>query len=179
MPADAALTEEMVALVDALEAAGVQPVLVGGMALVVLGSQRVTQDFDFVVPRPAPSSRILVEAMYRRKLELVTKLSPQGEVIRTVDNPRIASLKIDSERPQSVSFFARKTGLRVDLLFDFPLPARDIAGHATTVGFPSGHVRIASAPDLLRLKEIAHADRKSASDASDLEFLRTLVKRGR
>jgi len=179
MPADAALTQEMVALVDALEAAGFQPVLVGGMALVVLGSRRVTQDFDFVVPRPVPPSTILVETMYRRKLELVTKLSPQGEVVRTVDNPRIASLKIDSERPQSAPFFAWKTGLRVDLLLDFPLPARDIAGHATKVAFPSGHVRIASAPDLLRLKEIAHADRKSATDASDLEFLRTLVKRGR
>jgi hypothetical protein len=121
----------------------------------------------------------LVETMYRRKLELVTKLNPQGEVIRTVDNPRIASLKIDAERPPSAPFFAWKTGLRVDLLLDFPLSSRDLVGRSASVPVLSSHIRVASAPDLLRLKEIAHADRKSASDASDLEFLRTLVKRGR
>jgi hypothetical protein len=30
--------------------------------------------------------------------------------------------------------------------------------------------------DPLRLKEIAYADRKSAADAQDLEFLRNLLK---
>jgi len=179
MPADAALTREMVALVDALEAAGFQPVLVGGMALVILGSRRVTQDFDFVVPRPAPSAAALVETMYRRGLALVTKFTPQGDVLRTVDNPKVAALKVDGEHPDSLPFFSRETGLRVDLLLDFPLSSRDLVGRSASVPVLSSHIRVASAPDLLRLKEIAHADRKSASDASDLEFLRTLVKRGR
>jgi len=177
MPAETGPIKEIVALVADLEAGLFQPVLVGGMALVVLGSQRVTRDFDFLVSRPVPSSKKLVDIMYRHKLELVTKFNPPGEVIRTVDNPRVASLKIDEEHPQSLSFFAWKTGLRVDLLLDFPLSARDLAGPATKVAFPSGHVRIAAPPDLLKLKEIAHADRKSPSDASDLEFLRNLIKK--
>jgi len=178
MPAETGHIKEMVALAAGLEAGGFQPVLVGGMALVVLGSRRVTRDFDFLVSRPAPYSKSLVDIMYRHKLELVTKFSPQGEAIRTVDNPRVASLKIDGERPQSLSFFAWKTGLRVDLLLDFPLSARDLAGLATKVSFPSGHVRIAAPPDLLKLKEIAHANRKSAADAQDLEFLRNFIKKG-
>lgn len=34
---------------EALASLGLEPVLVGGMALVVLGSRRVARDFDFVV----------------------------------------------------------------------------------------------------------------------------------
>lgn len=34
-------------VVEALAGLGLPPVLVGGMALVVLGSRRVTRDFDF------------------------------------------------------------------------------------------------------------------------------------
>ena len=36
----------------ALRELGLEPILVGGMALVVLGSRRVTRDFDFVISHP-------------------------------------------------------------------------------------------------------------------------------
>jgi len=39
-------------IVEGLRALGLEPVLVGGMALVVLGSRRVTRDFDFVIAHP-------------------------------------------------------------------------------------------------------------------------------
>ena len=39
-------------VVEALRRRGLEPVLVGGMALVVLGSRRVTRDFDFVIAHP-------------------------------------------------------------------------------------------------------------------------------
>ena len=39
-------------IVQSLRALGLEPVLVGGMALVVLGSRRVTRDFDFVIAHP-------------------------------------------------------------------------------------------------------------------------------
>ena len=162
---------------SALEDGGFQPILVGGMALITMGSQRITQDFDFLVSRPSPNSKVLVEIMYRHKLELVTKFNALREVIRTVDNHRIATMKIDEEVPKSVTFYSWDTTLQVDLLLDFPLPAHDIAGRAVTVLFHSGHIRIAAPPDLLKLKEIAYNDRKSANDAQDLEFLRGLGKK--
>ena len=178
MSAETGHIREVVALTADLEAGGFRPVLVGGMALVVLGSQRVTRDFDFLVSRPAPSSRGLVDIMYRHRLELVTKFTLQGEVARTVDKPKVAALKIDGEHLHSLSFFDWKTGLRVDLLLDFPLHAHDLSGLAARVAFPSGHIRVAAPSDLLKLKEIAHADRKSPSDASDMEFLRGIVRKG-
>ncbi|HEX7897636.1 MAG TPA: hypothetical protein VF950_07730 [Planctomycetota bacterium] len=160
------------ALAAALDARGFEPVLVGGMALVLLGSQRVTRDFDLLVSTQGPSTEDLVRLMYRHRLELVTKFSPEGEVKRTVDNVRIAVAKLKAERPRSLFFSDPKTGLRVDLLLDFPLPAHAVAGRAEKINVGSGRLRIASTEDLRRLKEIAYADRRSASDAQDLEFLK-------
>ncbi len=168
----------LVPLVSALESKGLQPVLVGGMALVALGSQRITRDFDFLV-----SSRTLepdlVEAIYREGYELVTKLSPAGEVAKTLDNPRVASARLNLDKPRSVSFFDRKKALRIDLLLDFPLSGRKIAGRASKIRTKTGEIRVASPDDLLRLKEIAYADRKSAADAHDLEFLGRMLKGSR
>jgi len=39
-------------IVQGLRALGLAPVLVGRMALVVLGSRRVTRHFDFVIAQP-------------------------------------------------------------------------------------------------------------------------------
>jgi hypothetical protein len=159
-------------LAGELEAQGFEPVLVGGMALVLLGSQRVTRDFDLLVSTQGPPTEDLVRLMYRHHLELVTKFSPERDVKRTVDNVRIDVARLKAERPRSLFFCDPKTGLRVDLLLDFPLPAHPVAGRAESVKVGSDRLRVASTEDLIRLKEIAYADRRSASDAQDLEFLK-------
>lgn len=168
---------EILPLVNALEEKGLEPVLVGGMALVVLGSQRVTKDFDFMVAC-RDLSPDLVELIYRQGYELVAKLNSAGEVARTVDNPKVAAARLRMDRPRSVFFYDWKTALRVDFLLDFPFPTRDVAGRAARIGKKPGGLRVASPEDLLRLKEVAYADRKSAADAQDLEFLRKLLKPG-
>lgn len=164
-------------LAGALDAQGFEPVLVGGMALVLLGSQRVTRDFDLLVSTQGPPTEALVRLLYRHRLELVTKFTPAGEVRRTVDNVRIAVAKLKMEKPRSLFFSNLKTGLRVDLLLDFPLPAHRVAQRAEKVKVGSGSLRVASPADLMQLKEIAYADRRSASDAQDLEFLRRKVQK--
>lgn len=168
--------EEVGALAEALEKKGFQPVLVGGVALVILGSQRVTKDFDFLVSLQGLSAGDIVEVFYSRGFELVTKFNQQGEVVRTVDNPKVAAIKLKSDLPQSLFFFDWKTRLKVDLLLDFPLSAKDVALRANRVNIKSRSLRIASTEDLLRLKEIAYADRGSAADAQDVEFLKGLLK---
>jgi hypothetical protein len=145
------------------------------MALVVLGSQRITKDFDLLVSSSELSTD-LVERIYREGYELVTRLNKAGEVKRTADNPKVAAARLKMEKPRSVFFYDWETGLRVDLLLEFPLPGRDIAERAAKMGKKPRTLRVAAPEDLLRLKEIAYADRKSASDAQDLEFLRNLLK---
>ncbi len=167
--------EEMGELAEALEENGFQPVLVGGMALVILGSQRVTKDFDFLISLQGLTAERIVDVFYDRGFELVTKFNAQGEVLRTVDNSRAAAIKLKSDLPDSLFFFHWKTRLKVDLLLDFPLPAKDILSRAGKVKLKSYSLKVASAEDLLRLKEIAYANRGSPSDAQDLDFLKRLV----
>jgi hypothetical protein len=175
MARDADPLGEVFPLLGALEEKGLQPVLVGGMALVVLGSQRVTKDFDLLVSS-TELSRDLVRVIYRQGYRIITKFTKAGEVERTIDNPAVALARLQQDKPRSVFFYNRKTGLRVDLLLDFPLPTRDIADRAAKIGKSPRTLRVAAPEDLLRLKEISYADRKSAADAQDLEFLRNLLK---
>lgn len=168
--------QELFPLLAALEKKGLRPVLVGGMALVVLGSQRITKDFDLLVSSQDLSPD-LVEDIYQQGFELITKVNKAGEVQRTVDNPKVAAARLKIDKPRSVFFYDWKTGLRVDLLLDFPLPTQAIADRAAIIGSKPRTLRVAAPEDLLHLKEIAYADRKSASDAQDLEFLRNLLKK--
>jgi hypothetical protein len=84
----------------------------------------------------------------------------------------ISRLSLDS--PDSAYFYNHDSGLKVDLLFDFPVPAVEISGRADKIKIRSHSFRVASVLDLIRLKEISFADRKTASDAQDLEFLRRI-----
>ena len=176
MPARGGHLAAVEALAADLESGGFEPVLVGGMALVVLGSRRVTRDFDFLVtPRGAPLGD-LVRVMYRHGLELVTKLDKAGDVIRTVDRAKVAVAKVEAAPSRSLSFYDERSGLKVDFLIDHPLPAHAVARRAIRVRLASRRIPVASPRDLLRLKEIAWKERESATDAQDVQFLRGILK---
>jgi nucleotidyltransferase AbiEii toxin of type IV toxin-antitoxin system len=168
--------ETAIALAESLEKRGLTPVLIGGMALVVLGSQRITNDFDFIISSQESVISDVVDIFYQHGLELVSKLNERGEVIRTIDNKNVAAARLKIDGPSSIFFFDPKTEIKIDLLLDFPFPAKEIAQRASKVKIKSHSLRIASPEDLLKLKELAYADRKAATDAQDLEFLRRLLK---
>ncbi len=158
-------------IIEKLEAHNLSPVLVGGMALVILGSQRVTKDFDFLISEEARNLEMLMQVFYHHGLELVSKINKQREVTRTIDNQKIAYSRLQLDKPDSAYFYNHKTGLRIDLLFDFPLTAIEVSKKAQKKKIRSHTFTIASKNDLIRLKEIAYQNRKLASDAQDLEFL--------
>jgi len=163
-------------IVAALRAHGLNPVLVGGMALVVLGSRRVTRDFDFVVPHPADRLAQMVDLLYDRGLELASRLNDVGEVTATIGSRTVASIRLRLDAPESAYFFNQETGLRIDLLFDFPIAAATLAEHATRTRIRTYAFDIASAEDLLRLKRIARAARAAPGDAEDIAFLESRLK---
>jgi hypothetical protein len=163
--------ESVGSVVEALTEIGLEPVLVGGMALVVLGSRRVTGDFDFVVARPGDTLGRLLDVFYDRGFELASRVGAEGDVTATIDNRRVAAARLRLDAPASAYFLNPKTGLRIDLLFDFPLPAATLARRATTLKARSTVLRVASEADLLRLKRIARAHRTSPGDAEDIAFL--------
>ena len=161
-------------MVEALTDLGLEPVLVGGMALVVLGSRRVTRDFDFVVARPGDALGRLLDAFYDRGFELASRVDTAGDVTATIDSRSVAAARLRLDAPVSAYFLNPETGLRIDLLFDFPLPVATLARRATTVKARSRAWRVASEADLLRLKRIARAHRSSPGDAEDIAFLEAL-----
>jgi hypothetical protein len=169
---DADLLGAVGKLLDDLTRLGYEPTLVGGMALVVLGSPRVTKDFDFLVIEEARGQTALIQTFYRHGFELASRTDSHGNIVRTIDSREVASTRLRIDRPRSAYFFRRDVSLRVDLLFDFPIPAHEVRGRSTRKKIRSHVFHIASREDLIRMKEIAARDRRAASDAQDLEFLR-------
>jgi len=166
-------------IVQELRHLGFEPVLVGGMALVVLGSRRVTRDFDFVVPHPGDRLTAVVGVFYDHGLELISRLDAAGHATATIDTRRVAALRLRIDAPASAYFFDVRTGLRVDLLFDFPLPAAELAQRSQRLTIRGRALSIASEGDLLRLKRIAAAARSVAGDADDIAFLEARAKKPR
>lgn len=158
-------------LIDDLRALGLTPVLVGGMALVIRGSRRVTNDFDFVIAHPGERLHRTLECLYARGLELVSRLDDAGNVVATIDNTSVAAARLRLDKPASVYFYNRDTGLRVDLLFDFPIDAAALDARATKMRIRSHLFAVASDEDLLTLKRIAAGARSAAGDAEDIAFL--------
>jgi hypothetical protein len=154
-----------------LAALGLQPVLVGGMALVLLGSRRVTRDFDFVIEMPGERLAAALDIFYDRGLELAARLNDAGDVTATIGNRRVAASRLRLDRPEGAFFYNAETGLRIDVLFDFPIPARELADRAVPARTPAGMLQVASEPDLLRLKQIARAGRALSTDEQDIAFL--------
>ena len=171
MPGSKDFLDEAAAIAKALRALGLEPVLVGGMALVILGSRRVTRDFDFVIAQPGDRLEALIDVFYDRGLELASRLSDEGDVTATISNRRVAAIRLRLDAPASAYFFNPRTGLRVDLLFDFPIPAATLAARATRTKVRARLFQVASEQDLLRLKRIAKARRSSPGDAQDIAFL--------
>ena len=164
------------AVVEGLRDLGLQPVLVGGMALVVLGSRRVTRDFDFVIGHPQQDLARTIDLFYDRGLLLVSRLDEGGEVTATISNRKVAVARLQIDKPVTAYFFNADTGLRIDLLFDFPIPAATLARRATRLRIRRHVVDVASERDLLRLKRIARASRKMAGDGEDIAFLEARKK---
>lgn len=163
--------EAVAEIARGLEQLGLMPVLVGGMALVVLGSRRVTRDFDLVVAEPAQRLRSLLDLCYDHGLELVSRFNEEGEVTATIANRRVAAVRLRLDAPASAYFLAPRTGLRLDLLFDFPISAAELREKAVRTRIRSHVLHLASEGDLLRLKRIAMEARTAPGDAEDVAFL--------
>ena len=120
-----------------------------------------------------------VALFYDRGLELVARLDDMGEVISTIANRKAAAIRLRLDAPVSAYFFNAETGLRIDLLFDFPIHAATLAEHATRIKIRAQLVDVASERDLLRLKKIAKSRRSVPGDTEDIAFLESRRKRSR
>ena len=165
--------ELAVKILEELAKNGIESTMIGGMAMVTLGSQRVTQDYDFLVDKKNREQKKLIEIFYQHGFEYVSKME-KGKIVRTVDNLNVAFARIQIDEPVTAFFYKHDIGLRMDVLFDFPYSAAEVHARAVKKKVEGTIIYIASVEDLIRMKEIAYADRKKSSDLQDLEFLKSL-----
>jgi len=162
-------------LVRRLRKAGYEPVLVGGMALVVYGSSRVTFDTDLLTRRPTDldEAKRLMTAAVGAGFVYLTKFDKDRNPVSWIDAPSVAAARLMIDAPDTCFLWNKQAQMRVDILLDFPIPASEALedGKAVTIG-SNQVLAVASLPTLARVKELAMRDRRRPEDALDLAFIR-------
>lgn len=145
-----AVSQALRSLVRALEEVGVRYAIVGGLAVIAHGHDRLTRDVDAMV----------VDADERLD-EIIAAMGRHGLVPVRQDPARMA-------RRERVLYLATATGRRVDILLGFIPYERASVDRAEMMDTRDGEsIRVASVEDLIILKLIASRDR----DLSDIARL--------
>lgn len=177
-----------VELIERLAERGIFAVIVGGIALRLYDSPRVTQDLDLAV-RTLDIDDI-IDSMYADGFALVTAVDEES--VTLVRDPTAADTWIEMKRPGSLSFIARpsvqSTGefivskhrdvdvlSQVDFLIDLPIPYTRLRKNARTFKAGNTELLVASPSDIVALKK-ARPDRSSADNA-DIDYLNDLMAR--
>ncbi|MEA3306253.1 MAG: hypothetical protein U9Q34_00525 [Elusimicrobiota bacterium] len=155
------------------------PVLVGGKALALLGSPRVTFDTDIVTHKikDLASAKLLTNAMHKADLYYVNKLDESGTPIGWIDAPNVAASRIIIDKPATLFFWNPDIEMKIDILLDFPIKASELLATAEDKMLDkTTTIKVASLKSLKTMKEIAFKDRKKSKDLQDLEFIKGLMK---
>lgn len=179
---DAPNAERIARVVRSLGREEIEPVLIGGMALVLLGSTRVTRDCDLVIPDSPETRRRSVRAMYAEEFALVSKWDEERfRPVRLIESERVAAARLVLDNPAAAFFWNPASTFRIDLVYRVSVPAAELSARAVRTRLPGGVVlKRASVEDLKRLKEASLKDDPGRiSDKQDLVFLEHLLESGR
>jgi hypothetical protein len=155
-------------LFDALNAAEVRYVVVGGFATVLHGHARLTADIDLVIDLAPDEAKKAVQTLTRlgfRARAPVDPLAFADAIVRRrwieEKGMRVFSLW-DPSNPM----------VEVDLFAEHPIDFEELWNHAEIVKLTRASVRIASIRDLIRLKRIAGRPQ----DLADVEALELILR---
>lgn len=174
-------------ILKTLEQESIPAVLIGGLAMRIYNSPRVTHDMDLAIKTVDVDEVIIF--MYKHGFYLVR--SAGDETVRLCQTGEEASEWVTSERPGSMSFFSFHgpvssqempissvdINTEVDFLYDISIPFSRLYKNAQVIELDTVTISVASAEDLLYLKE--RRSEKSASDYADIDFLRNLLLKNR
>ncbi|GEM_PF-1117445 len=166
-------------VVHNLTAVDYAPVLVGGKALALFGSPRLTFDTDIVIPaiKDLAAARLLTRAMRKADFYYVNALDNNGTPTGWIDTSTVAAARIMIDKPDTLFFWNQDLEMRIDILLDFPLKtSRLLATAEDKMLDKTTTIKVASLKNLKKMKEIAFNDRKKSKDAQDLEFIAKIMK---
>lgn len=166
------LPDNSLALVKRLAAHQRSPIVIGGMAVVIHGSDRVTVDTDFI----HYDTRTAVEIAYELGFQVITK-DAQDE-IEAVPTAKAAAMGLMLEKRRFFRIRHTESLEVCDVWIDDRAEYDAMAARAKTVDLEGTGVLVASVDDLIAMKEVAAADRNCSRDRDDLEFLRALKESG-
>ena len=148
--------------------AGVDYMLVGGLAVNFYGIPRMTYDLD-----------LMIALIPENILKLVSRLSEWGYQPRAPINPRELAdekkrgLWIREKNMKAFSFYHEKEAIgEIDILIDLPVPYVELRARARVFDIEGTRVPVVSVQDLIDLK--LRAGRQQ--DLSDVEHLKTVLE---
>jgi hypothetical protein len=156
-------------LFDALNAAEVRYVVVGGFATVLHGHARLTADIDLVVDLAPDEAKKAVETLTRLGFRARAPVDPLAFADAMV---RRQWIKEKGMRVFSL-WDPSNPMVEVDLFAEHPIDFEELWNHAEIIKLTRALVRIASIRDLIRLKRIAGRPQ----DLADIEALELILQR--
>lgn len=153
---------------DALNREGVRYIVVGGVAVVLQGHLRSTVDLDLIVD--------LEPAAAGKAIEVLTGLGLQPRVpvpARQFADPAVRAGWIHDKGMQVFTLLDFDNPLRVVGLFvEHPIPFEELWERSEVLPVGTTEVRVASIPDLIRLKKLPGRPQ----DRIDIERLQQILE---
>ena len=155
-------------LFHALNDAGVRYIVVGGLAVVLQGHARLTADVDLIVDLDAEQAARTIDALVEIGFQPRVPVNPRDFADQSVRESWIRDRGM-----QVFSMFDPSNPLRaVDLFVSHPIPFEELWARADQVELSDTTVRVASIPDLIRLKRLAGRP----LDESDIAHLEAILR---
>ncbi|RKX79010.1 MAG: hypothetical protein DRP87_04715 [Spirochaetes bacterium] len=172
-------------LLKLLDDRGIQFVLIGGTAMQIYNSPRVTHDIDIAIRTLDVDA--IIRLMYENNYYLITEVGNSScSCALSADE---ADAWVEETRAGAVSFIELETKLlskkiphekidistQVDFVFELGIPFTRLMGNARLIELKDTSFYVASPEDLLLLKEQRRD--KTEADLLDIQFLKRLIKR--
>lgn len=169
----------IVRVVRKLTSAGITPVLVGGIAMVVYGSSRATRDCDLAVKKTEEAIRKAVRSMYEEGFGLIFDWNEEKFRPNKVEKDlQLAMGWAGVELPESLWFWSNEDEVRVDLVLDIPLEFDELQESAEKRVIEGTRILVASPAALKCMKEAAlRSNPNRITDEQDLLFLKRLLEK--
>ena len=161
---------DFVALFAVLDAARIRYVVVGGLALLLHGIDRLTADVDLVVDLSADSVRDAVRALTEAGYRPLAPVDP----LELADPAKRAAWQAERGMQEFSFWDTRQQRPTVDFMLSSPIPFEQLWADAVPARIAGHEVRLASVAHLIEMKSVSGRPQ----DVADIDRLRALQELG-
>ncbi len=161
-----------------LDALSHRPILIGRMAMVCFGSEQLTQDMDLVTPDfPA-----VIDTLYRNDFRVIRGKSTGADgtvAYQVYDTGTQARYAIGLHDKKSLRSIHSESGAELDIWLEPRVPYAELLADSREVDLGGILLRVPSARNMIRLKELALLDDPSREpkDRWDINFLQEFLRK--